>query len=478
MRKHLLWIILLMLLSYSVALAQDKPQPILTVPHEQTIGGGRWHPNGRDFWTWNRRFKFADGDTDWQDYLRLWNGETGGFQNEFLYRGDNIGMYLDWSAGENRLLVYGGETLEVWDALENRDVFTYDHTARISGARWNADFSRILFWSYDDGSIHIADLNTGQSTLLVETHLESDLIEAEWSPDETAVLMVKTQLPGRVEVWDVASGARTMMFQYPSMVYGADWSADGSRILVVGDHIVQLVDVATQGVLLEKKDADYLYRADWSPDRKLAAVRLETTSLVEVWDTVNGRVISTVAHSGQPDNGIFEVLWSKDNQRLLTHSRGQIALWNAADGSKQFDISIEAPAFYMSWLSWSPDETKIAYMRSDSSLQIVPLDGGQPLDLELPTPIKLSFPSPAFAWNADESRVILWGLDNVARVWDTASGELLAELEHPVPAGFNAVIVTNALWSPDERFILTLATPDYCGGEETCPAEASVWNAP
>lgn len=475
------WLIPLVILSCQVALAQDNPQPLLTIPHEWSIGGARWHPNSHDFWTWNRQFRFQEsGDTQWTDHLRFWNGETGSLENEFQYHGDNIMMYTDWSAGEHRMLVYGGESVEVWDVLSNQKVASFNHTVRISGAQWNANFSQILFWSYDDGSIRILDVNSGQVVFLAETHLNSDLVSAALSPDGKSVLSVLTQMPGSVQVWDVASGALKQAFDYPGMVYRAGWNSDGTRILVEGDKVIQLVDPATRAVILEKRDAPHLYKADWSPDRTRIAVRVEFETSVEVWDTITGSIISTVTHTHaeQSDYGIIEVLWSKDNQRLLTHSPGEITLWDSTNGAQLRDITIEARAFNMSWLSWSPDEQKIVYMRSDSSMSVVSLDTQEVVELELPTPIPLSMPDPHFTWNADGSQVMLWRVDNAARVWDTASGKLLATLTHPVPDGFGAELVTGAMWSPDQQHILTLAGPDYCGLVDICPNEVSVWGAP
>jgi WD40 repeat protein len=477
MRQRFLWFVLFGLLIYHPALAQSTQQPLLTIPHESTIAGARWHPNGRDFWTWNRIFfQTDDGTTDYQDQFQLWNGDTGNREWQLLYRGDNVEMKLDWSAGEDRLLVYSSQSLEIWDALRGEKTFQFDYSARISGAQWSADFSRILFWSYDDGTIHIWDTNAGEQVFLAETQLNSDLVEAAWSPNERTILAVLTQSPGSVEVWDVASGQKTRTFEYPTMIYDADWNGDGSSLLIVGDKTMRLIDLVTQGIVLEKRDDPYLYRWNWSPDRKWLAVRVENDPRVEVWGALTGTAVSTIAHSNQTDNHIFEVLWSSDNQQILTHSPGEIALWDILSGANLFQIIVEAHAFNMSWLSWSPDETKLIYMRSDSSLQVVMLDTHESVELELPSPIPLSFPNPTFAWNGDSSQVMLWWVDNAARVWDTTSGELLATLEHPVDEGFDATLVMDAICSPDEQYILTLGTPDYCGGRDTCPAEANVWH--
>jgi hypothetical protein len=190
-------------------------------------------------------------------------------------------------------------------------------------------------------------------------------------------------------------------------------------------------------------------------------------------------VRSTIIQSGHIDNVISEVQWSKDNQHLLTHSPDGITLWDVITGTHVFWHEIEIRNDYnQSWLSWSPDETKLIVMRSDSSLQIVTLATDAAVELELPSAIALSLPAPNFVWNADGSQMMLSGVDNAARVWDTSSGKLLATLQHPLHDGFQSQWVNNALWSPDEQTILTLGTPDYCGGLETCPSEAMLWKAP
>jgi WD40 repeat protein len=479
MRRYLFWMILAAAIFSRPVLAQDEVKPLLTIPHEWPIGASRWHPNGHDFWTTNREFSpLADGQYDYQDRLRLWNGDTGSLIRELLYRGDNIQMYLDWSAGENRVLVYGGNSLEIWDALNGEKTATLDYSTWISGAHWNTDFSRVLFWSYNDGSIHVWDSVTGQNSLKIDSGRTSELVDAAWSRDESAILSVLTQMPGRVDIWDSTSGERKLSFEYPSMVYRADWNSDGSRILIQGDKIIQLIDLATGAVLLEKRDDEYLYRADWSPNRNLIAVRVENQSHVEIWDSHSGTVLASVTHADNEENRIFEVLWSKDYRRLLTHSAGEISLWDATAGDNLLHITVDPRSFNMSWLSWSPDERKLVYMRSDSSMAVVTLADNQSVELELPQPIQLSMPAPTFVWNNDSSQVMLWWVDNVARVWDTANGKLLAALTHPIPQGFQSMLVTGAIWSPDERLILTRATPDYCGGLASCPSVASVWPAP
>jgi hypothetical protein len=62
-------------------------------------------------------------------------------------------------------------------------------------------------------------------------------------------------------------------------------------------------------------------------------------------------------------------------------------------------------------------------------------------------------------------------------IWDATTGERLATLSHEAPDTQTRYTIYRAMWSPDERSILTISGVDYCD-PAGCDFQARVFAAP
>ena len=181
---------------------------------------------------------------------------------------------------------------------------------------------------------------------------------------------------------------------------------------------------------------------------------------VRLWDAASGKLIASLA-----DPLFFDVLYgafSPDGTRILTASIDTTArLWDAASGKliASFDLGpawsgmdfLEAdrPA-----LQFSPDSARILAASADHSAKLWDAATGK---------LIASFAHQDEVFQAefsrDGARILTASKDKTAKLWDTASGKLISSFDHPDG-------LYHAAFGPDGARILT-ASGDT----------AKLWNA-
>ncbi|MGH7173043.1 MAG: tetratricopeptide repeat protein [Gemmataceae bacterium] len=96
----------------------------------------------------------------------------------------------------------------------------------------------------------------------------------------------------------------------------------------------------------------------------------------------------------------------------------------------------------VSWLSWSPDGTKLAAGCKDGTVHVWETASGRKLH------VLRGHKSPvcSVSFSSDGTRVAAWGQDGTVKIWDANTGRLTAEVAHP--GG-----VTAGGWSPDDKLL-------------------------
>jgi WD40 repeat protein len=138
-----------------------------------------------------------------------------------------------------------------------------------------------------------------------------------------------------------------------------------------------------------------------SPDGKRVATISDFDGTLRVWDVADDRVLQTVK-LGQHSEGVE---WTPDGKRIIALVEERIQVIDA---------------------------TTLRTIREFGSEQ----GGG------------LFLPAVSPRVSADGSLVAVGYVDRTARVWETETGRLVAELPHPAP-------VSGVAFSPDGRFLVT-----------------------
>lgn len=289
-----------------------------------------------------------------------------------------------------------------------RIVFDVSFGARLYGATWNPDHTRLLAWGQTASAV-VLDGATGERLLTLEHDPAgySYITTALWSPDGSYIL---TQDSGyEIKIWDASDGALVQTLQYTLATTGAIWKQDGTQILTWGISYAALWDVET-GTLQRLFDltGSVAAGASWDPAEQRALVWGQDGT-VRVFDIESGTLLASMEHAPVTfDDGMTQIfpvagaVWNADGSRVLSWASGDSTahVWDAATGEALLSLVHDNEIF---GAAWEPE---------------------------------------------DGNRILTWSLDSTAGVWDATTGERLLTLHHDAQ-------VVGARWVQDERLILT-----------------------
>lgn len=232
------------------------------------------------------------------------------------------------------------------------------------------------------------------------------LSEVKFSPDGTKILATYFQESSfHAKVWDrFGKVLYTIVVkdERDIQIISAEFSPDSTKIITNGEP-VQIWDAAAGHLLfsLEDKLAPYDLRetASFSPDSKKIVTDTFLEKEPKVWDAYNGNFLFAI--SGHSDH-VVNIIFSPDSQRIFTSGSDHVARLSDANNGE-----------HLYWLyrrgSWLSESTSTAVRFKAGPL--------------LPWVHEASF--------SPDGRVIATiADDNVAKVWEVATGKLLFSLKH------------------------------------------------
>jgi WD40 repeat protein len=408
---------------------------IASFDHQGSVWHGAFSPDGA-------RILTASADHT----AKLWDAASGELIVSFHHQ-DWIWRGAFSPDGARILTASADKTAKLWDAASGKLIASFAHQDEVNDAAFSPDGARILTASKDK-TAKLWDAASGE--LIASFAHQDEVFQAAVSPDGTRILTASRDKTAKL--WDAASGELIASFTHQDAVRWAGFSPDGTRILTASkDKTAKLWDATSGKLVASFAHQDEVNHAGFSPD----GVRILTASAdntAKLWDAASGKLIASFAHQDE----VLQVAFSPDGARILTASKDKkTKLWDAASGkfiaSFAHQDTLENAVF-------SPDGARILTASTDHSVDLWDVASGK----LIASFTHLGWPFHA-AFSPDGARVLTASTESqCANLWDAASGKPIATLVHQgenvskttINVG-QVIIVYHAAFSPNGARILT-----------------------
>ncbi len=332
----------------------------------------------------------------------------------------------------------------------------------LSVARISPDGNNIATASYD-GSVRLWDSRTSEPKSSELRH-DSSVTKAEFSPDSQFLATGSSN--GMVRVWRVSDGTiERTPYDRKEAIEGLQYSNDGRLLLTRTKTSATVYEVASGESKLDpiglsgsivaaafvglERDSPKLFLAYQDGD----------ASQLQLWDTNTNKQIAHLK-----PGSIMRAAISPDLTHAATIDHQKITLWDLANGTKKHATETKRTLISVEFSKSGKDLLISGY---NDWVQVWATDTLQPLAAPLTHYYLIN--GSTFVGNGE--RVLTWGDDSLAQIWNEKNGERIAEpMQHSNRVRFAEV------GSVDEvEVFLTTLSHGKSPNASTVPGAAQLW---
>jgi WD40 repeat protein len=338
------------------------------------------------------------------------------------------------------LTAYAKGAPQVWDATLGELKFKLGTDADSThGVAFNSD-GRLIVTASEDGQARVWDSVTGKLLRTLEGNRETPLSAASFSPDDKLIVTISDPRFNVLTVWDAATGKR---LREPLRGRAASFSPDSNSILTIsGGDVASVSSVSDGRAIAELQGLTGKVTHLAFSDDGLRVIAATSDRRVGVWAAESGRNLARRDYAGD----IQTLSLSPDGKSIATTVAGEgntlgAQVWNTETDKvlefgkdERLDSVVRSPGGrYVIWTPLAGSAGAYSYMTKVSDIVT-----GDVRDLAGYLP----------AFSHDGRRMVTVS-DDIARVWDTGTWEIVAELRGHTKE------IKSAAFSPDGQFIVT-----------------------
>lgn len=300
----------------------------------------------------------------------------------------------------------------------------------------------------------------------VRSQTEDDVFAVVWSPDGTMIAISggeigcdDSNIAGfAIRIYDATTNEvlKNLIGQTCTST-GLDWSPDGSHLVSFNSvqSVAYIWDVSTETLLKTVPlNTQGMSSVVWSPAGDLIASGTPGNSII-LWDPISGQIMGSSV-------GGTSVDWNSDGTRLVTGSTYDDLIIIQDVATRQELMTLVGDNAFTHNVDWSPSGNWIVATGSDNIARVWDSRSGQLL-------LSLNVPNLTDArWSPDGQRLATTNLDGTIQVWDIATGYQLDSLN-------SSTVVFTVAWSPDGQKLayfdkfnnsLQIVTPSLGDGDD------------
>ena len=321
---------------------------------------------------------------------------------------------------------------------------------------------RLLSGSFDK-KVRVSDLASSKVITTYEGH-NADVVAVDFHPSgKTAASLDRN---GFIHVWNVndasklfvidpeskqfatqmsatGGGRRGEIFSFPGALSTGLFTPDGLHLVSFRKDGMKVFDARDGSLEVHLEDASALGWPVFSHDSKLVSVLEMDGNLPRIWDLQTGQLVRELQGHNY---ALCMMCFSPNDDRIVTGGMAKTIIWNARTGERR---TLKSRTGYTASCRFSPDARFVLTGHSDNICRVWDSRTGELLtELQGHTGRLRDV-----RFSPDQTRLMSWATDDQVIVWDVAR-----PLANPLIARKGNSRPLQAHWTPDGRDIITAWT--------------------